>query len=387
MGEEPCGLSPCSRLTRLLVALGMALACATGRAQPAAPAAPGLTAPGSAASDTARPAAAARNWVEVPRLAGRLTAADLGLVINTADPYSVAVGAYYQQRRGIPERHVLRIELPVRSTLSATEFEAFASRVRGHMSAQVQGLALAWTQPFAVECNGITAALSFGFQPALCEHTCAPSRPSTYFNNPTQRPFSDLGFRPSMLLAMRDIAAAKALIDRGITSDHSLVRPTGASANAVFVSTNDRARNVRSVLFPPEGPVGSTGAQVQLRDRSDARTLQQVFLYQTGLVRMDTIDRQQWLPGALADHLTSTGGQLLGDGGQMSVLEWLESGATASYGTVSEPCNHLQKFPHPQVLLGNYLQGATALEAYWRSVAWPAQGVLVGEPLAAPFAR
>ena len=323
----------------------------------------------------------------MPRLTGRLTAADLGLVINTADPYSVAVGAYYQLRRGIPERNVLRIELPVRSSLSAAEFETFASRVRGHMSAQVQGLALAWTQPFAVECNGITAALSFGFQPDLCPQTCAPSRSTAYFNHLGHRPFSDLGLRPSMLLAMRDIAAAKALIDRGIASDHSLARPAAALANAVFVSTSDRARNVRSVWFPPEGPVGASGVQVQLRHAGDTRALQQVILYQTGLVRVDAIDRQQWLPGALADHLTSTGGQLLGDGGQMSVLDWLESGATASYGTVSEPCNHLQKFPHPQVLLMNYLQGATALEAYARSVAWPAQGVLVGEPLAAPFAR
>lgn len=97
--------------------------------------------------------------------------------------------------------------------------------------------------------------------------------------------------------------------------------------------------------------------------------------------------KAQWLPGALADHLTSAGGQLLGGHAQMSVLDWLESGATASYGTVSEPCNHLQKFPHPQVLLLHYLQGASALEAYWRSVAWPAQGVFVGAPLAAPFAR
>ncbi len=368
----------------------MALVSATVLAQPLAQRLAQTLAPATpepAASSPVRDAALARNWVAVPPLAGRLTASDLGLVINTADPYSVAVGGYYQQRRGIPERNVLRIELPVRSTLSAAEFETFASRVRAHMSAQVQGLALAWTQPFAAECNGITAALGFGFQPELCKQTCAASRPSAYFNNPTQRPFSDLGFRPAMLLAMRDIAAAKALIDRGIASDHSLARPTAAPANAVFVSTNDRARNVRSVLFPPEGPVGASGAQIQLRDVGDTRALQNVFLYQTGLARVEPIDRQQWLPGALADHLTSTGGQLLGDGGQMSVLEWLESGATASYGTVSEPCNHLQKFPHPQVLLGNYLQGATALEAYWRSVAWPAQGVLVGEPLAAPFAR
>ena len=33
-----------------------------------------------------------------------------------------------------------------------------------------------------------------------------------------------------------------------------------------------------------------------------------------------------------------------------------------------------------------YLQGETLLEAYWKSVAWPGQGIFIGEPLAAPFA-
>jgi hypothetical protein len=69
----------------------------------------------------------------------------------------------------------------------------------------------------------------------------------------------------------------------------------------------------------------------------------------------------------------------------MSSLKWLEAGATASYGTVSEPCSYWQKFPHPAVLLKHYLSGATAVEAYWKSVAWPAQGVFIGEPLAAPY--
>ena len=70
----------------------------------------------------------------------------------------------------------------------------------------------------------------------------------------------------------------------------------------------------------------------------------------------------------------------------MNILDWIDAGATASYGTVSEPCNHVQKFPHPQMLIQAYAQGVSALEAYWHSVAWPAQGVFVGEPLAAPFA-
>ena len=71
----------------------------------------------------------------------------------------------------------------------------------------------------------------------------------------------------------------------------------------------------------------------------------------------------------------------------MSVLSWIDAGATASYGTTSEPCAHLQKFPDPQALLLFYVQGATALEAYWKSVRWPQQGLFVGEPLAAPFSR
>jgi uncharacterized protein (TIGR03790 family) len=93
-----------------------------------------------------------------------------------------------------------------------------------------------------------------------------------------------------------------------------------------------------------------------------------------------------FLPGALADHLTSLGGDLLGQG-QMSSLRWLDAGATASYGSVSEPCNYWQKFPNPSVLLRHYLQGDTAIEAYWKSVAWPAQGIFIGEPLAAPYRR
>ena len=321
----------------------------------------------------------------MPRLHGHLTASDIGLVINTADPYSVAVGAYYQQQRRIPAHQVLRVELPLRAALTVAEFDAFASHVREAMGAQVQGLALAWTQPYAVECNSITSAMTLGFQPDLCKQTCAPSKPSPYFNNGTSRPFAELGLRPSMLLASRDAAGGKALIDRGVASDHKLAKPGVPPANAVFVNTNDKARNVRAVLFPPAGLSASVGVQVTVRDADNSAALQRVFLYQTGLVRMDAIDKLQWLPGALADHLTSSGGQLLGTS-QMSVLDWLESGATASYGTVSEPCNHLQKFPHPQILLLNYVQGATALEAYWRSVAWPAQGVFVGEPLAAPFA-
>jgi uncharacterized protein (TIGR03790 family) len=322
----------------------------------------------------------------MPRLQGRLTAADLGLLINTADPYSVAVGEYYAERRGIPEQNILRVKLPVRSSLSAAEFAGLQAQIQGQMGPQVQALAMAWRQPYAVECNAITAAVAMGFQPEICAQSCAPTKPSPYFSYTGSRPFSDLGLRPAMLLAARSVEAGKALIDRGIASDQSL--PSFAAAHAYFVSTPDVARNVRASLFPPDTSLRPWGLQTKRVSSQALPALPRTLIYQTGLVRVEGLDAVDWLPGALADHLTSFGGLLEASSqeGQMSALDWLEAGATASYGTVSEPCNHRQKFPHPQILLLSYVQGVTALEAYWHSVAWPGQGVFIGEPLAAPFA-
>ena len=69
----------------------------------------------------------------------------------------------------------------------------------------------------------------------------------------------------------------------------------------------------------------------------------------------------------------------------MSVLRWLEAGVTASYGTVTEPCAHTEKFPAASVLVKSYFRGNTALEAYTKSVRQPSQGIFVGDPLARPF--
>jgi hypothetical protein len=63
----------------------------------------------------------------------------------------------------------------------------------------------------------------------------------------------------------------------------------------------------------------------------------------------------------------------------------LSAGATASYGAVEEPCNFTQKFSKASVLIDQYYRGATLIEAYWKSVQWPGQGLFVGEPLAKPF--
>lgn len=357
-------------------------------APPASEPAPFVASEAPAAPASAAMAVRSPAWIAVPRVAGRLTSKDLGLVINSADPYSVEVGEFYIRARKLSPDQVLRIELPLRARLTPDEFRAFDRKVSAYFGADTQALALAWVKPFAVACNSITAALGLGFDGELCERSCDPPlRFSPYFNSVSTRPYTDLGLRLSMLLAADDVDSAKAMIERGVASDHTLGLRGAPPVNAWFVITPDRARSSRAVLFPPPGQLNRLGIDVHVEKTTALENVDRVLLYLTGLVRVPKLDTIGWVPGGVGDHLTSIGGVLDGSGSQMSATAWIASGATASYGTVSEPCSHPQKFPFGQVLLLQYAQGSSVIEAYWKSVAWPQQGVFIGEPLAAPFAR
>ncbi len=314
-------------------------------------------------------------------MASGLQPENLAVVVNDDDPASVAVGAYYREARKIPERNVVHVRIPHRPRrLDAASFMQLRRDIEASLPPGIQAIVLVWTAPYAVECNSITAALTLGFDAAQCAQTCAPGKPSPYYDSASARPWQDFGMRLSMLLPADHVGQARALIDRGVVSSFRQ-----HSASAYFLQTSDAHRNTRARFFPPSGVFPAKQLVVRNMRADSIEGAGDVMFYQTGATTVPRLETLRFLPGALADHLTSAGGDLLGTG-QMSSLRWLEAGATASYGTVSEPCNHWQKFPQPAVLLKHYLSGASAIEAYWRSVAWPAQGIFIGEPLAAPYA-
>ena len=311
-----------------------------------------------------------------------LRASQLAVVVNDDDRDSVEIAAYYQQARHVPDENVVHVRIPHSPRrLNAAEFEVLRGQIESGIRPEIQAILLVWTAPYAVECNSITSALTLGFDAAQCRRTCSPGKPSPYFDARTRQPYDDLGIRPSMLLPTDSIARAKAVIERGVMSNFRL-----QPASAYFLVTSDKARSSRAYLFPPSGALPPLQFRIKTLRQDKIADAADVMIYETGLVSVPDLDKVKFLPGALADHLTSSGGDLLGTS-QMSSLRWLDAGATASYGTVSEPCSHWQKFPHPQVLLRHYLSGETAIEAYWKSVAWPAQGVIIGEPLSAPYRR
>lgn len=319
---------------------------------------------------------------------GLATAADslirpknVAVVVNTANANSLEIGRYYLKLRDIPKENLIKVSLPGSPRkLNAEQFNQLRQQIMDKLNPDIQVIVLVWTAPYAVECNSITAALTLGYDAELCKNTCAPSKPSPYFDSTSSRP-SEQGLQLTMLLPTESVDDAKSLIERGVLSGFNV-----NDASAYFLITSDLQRNSRTAFFPKTGSIPQKKLTVNTLFADSIQHKKDVMFYQTGAISVPNLDTLRFLPGALADHLTSTGGDLLNNA-QMSSLKWLDAGATASYGTVSEPCNHWQKFPNPTVLLTHYLSGGTAVEAYWKSVAWPAQGVFIGDPLAAPYCR
>lgn len=93
----------------------------------------------------------------------------------------------------------------------------------------------------------------------------------------------------------------------------------------------------------------------------------------------------EFVPGAIADNLTSHGGNYTTDS-QTKLTDFLHAGAAMSSGTVVEPYSLQPKFPLP-MMYGYYASGVTAMEAFYLSVASPFQLLIVGDPLAQAFSR
>lgn len=304
----------------------------------------------------------------------------LAVIVNDSDPQSRATAEYYTARRQIPERNIIHVRFPPGSgILRPQDFRPLRKEILAQTPDTVQGYALAWTRPYRVGCMSITTAMATGFRKEFCAAGCVPTEASPYFDTDSRRPYDDFGWRPSMLLAGGTIDDVKALIDRGVTADGT--RPPGTG---YLLVTPDRARNTRTRFYQGILLMQSERFRLQVLRLDALRYRNDVMFYFTGEVRVPDITTNTFLPGAIADHLTSSGGQLT-DSDQMSSLRWLEAGATGSYGTVTEPCNYVEKFPRPNIVIDRYLNGETLLEAYWKSVEWPGQGVFIGEPLAAPF--
>lgn len=316
----------------------------------------------------------------VPQAYAKVTPQQMAIVVNVDDAESRLIAEYYRKKRNIPKANVIEISLPAgTNAISKEKFNDVYQQVKDKTPEAVQYYVLAWSKPFKVDCMSITSAFAFGFNDAFCAQGCKSTRESGYYNSASEFPYDELSIRPAMMLAGSSLEQVYAMIDRGVMSD-----ATKPEATAYLMSTSDKARNGRARRFKVIKESLSKNINIEQINSNVLENKSDVMFYFTGLVRVEAIDTNKYLPGAIADHLTSSGGRLFG-GNQMSILRWLDAGATASYGTVVEPCAFTQKFPNPGIVIERYTDGESLIEAYWKSVAWPGQGLFVGEPMASPY--
>ncbi len=334
-----------------------------------------------AAGPRAAPAAPAESLAKLSLPAVGLRSRDIAIVVNDADPASVEIGLYYAAQRGIAAERVIHVRFPAgQPVMGFGDFERVQAVLDAKTGADVQAFALAWTLPFRVECMSVTAAFALGFDPgSYCAEGCRTTKASPYYNSRSRAPFTDHHVRPAMLLAGSDVESAKRSIDRGVRSDE-----TWPEGKAYLMNTSDAGRNVRAESYARVRQVLGSAYPIEQIDADVLEGRSDVMFEFTGVAQVAAIAGNRFLDGAVADHLTSFGGALSG-AGQTTALEWLSAGATGSYGTSSEPCNFRAKFPEVGLVMAHYLGGETLVEAYWKSVHMPGQGVFVGDPLARPF--
>lgn len=308
----------------------------------------------------------------------------LGVIVNTRDPASIKLARYYIAKRGVPISNLIPVDFKHgNENLSRSEFNSVYLDAQRNTGDHIQAYVLTWSKPFKVDCMSITSAFAFGFDVNYCAHGCIPTKQSLYFDSDAQAPWSELKIRPTMMLAAHNFDNLVELIDRGMEAD----KKSPLQSKAFIIETSDKNRSVRSqtIINRKINLSNRHELRVQIDNKLYLSNQSDVMFYFIGASYVSNINTNKFQPGAIADNLTSYGGILNNNHGQTTVIDWIKHGVTGSYGTVVEPCNFPQKFPAPLIAIKHYLNGDTLIEAYWKSVASPGQGLFVGEPLARPY--
>ncbi len=316
------------------------------------------------------------------------------------------LGNYYCEKRQVPPQNVLRTSWTGSNvTWMQTDFNSvilnplltmLSSR---QLTNQIDYVLLSMDFPYRVEVGGTgsgtnstTSDLFYGFKPDAggSPASCSISTSGTNLYAGSEGIFRltpPVNIRSnSFLVAMltaSNLPQAKVFIDRAVASDSTFPTQT-----VYLGKSDDITRNIRYIYF--DNVVFNTrlrGNYFVQRTNVDYTTyLGPMFGYENGYG--DGIPPANFAPGALGDQLTSYGGEMFDQyqPAQTTVLDYLNAGAAGSFGTIIEPCAYLTKFASPQIFFYQS-RGFTMAECYYQGVTNPYQGLLLGEPLSAPFAQ
>ena len=320
------------------------------------------------------------------------------VVVNQESSNSIAIGNYYCERRQVPPENMLRVRWTGGNLIwSNSDFQNILLTplrnliVQRQLSRQAEYVVLSMDIPiqtaFDGVINGTTSALFYGPKTETgpdwinITNSYSGSEQPFVWARPASAP--GYSFLATMITA-GSVAQARRLIDQGVDSDGMVpwqpiyLEKTSdplrnfrywAFDNAIFNAQLCRPYSASITRTNCDSPWGQTG----------------LLGIQTGLYRFN-LSPNTFIPGAMADSLTSYGGVIFGPNDHTTLMTFINSGASGSYGTVTEPSPVPEKFPDPRTYFYQ-ARGFSLAECYYQSIFEPYQGLIVGEPLAAPFRR
>lgn len=332
-------------------------------------------------------------WVlSIPSLSWGLGPQNILIITSQKSPEGMEIANYYCEKRDIPKVNIVRTRLGIDNEhISWDKFQRYITEfAENHIDRYgLRDRIWVWVTttatPVIVEGNNsVSGVVYFGkyIKPTpVGEHLAGFSMDNRYFDvmNGYRRPKDAMaGGYLHMRLDAGSAIETRALIDRGLRAEGS--HPPGT----IYLFDGESPRDVRKDGIPPAMRLlDMVGIKTEHRAGWSLVGATDVLGWQTGIPQLDP-SRNEYRPGALADHLTSFGGTLRAHRGQTPAIEFLKAGCSATYGTVVEPLALPTKFPLAH-LFAYYGLGFTAVESYWMSVAWPQQGLFLGDPLARPF--
>lgn len=158
-------------------------------------------------------------------------------------------------------------------------------------------------------------------------------------------------------------------------------------SGAFYFAKNSNVRSTtRDACYPAAiaalGRLGAKGVMVKGNTPKGAKDIAGMML---GASKLD-LRGLEIQPGAICEHLTSSGGDLREGAWQTPLTDLIRAGAAGTSGTVYEPLAIQAKFPLPSIHL-HYRRGSSLAEAFYQSVASPYQLLIVGDPLCQPWAN
>ncbi|MFA6235168.1 MAG: TIGR03790 family protein [Bacteroidota bacterium] len=346
---------------------------------------------------------------------------DVGLIINDNDTNSVAIGAYFIQKRNFPLRNVIHVDAPAKETITPEEFDAMRLQIEMYLTATtglVDSLNYFVTTkgvPLRVQHSGgggdptnasVDAELMLilgSYASHIHQNTLFPTptsiRVHAYFgrNEPYRRMKIVPGSTPptayDLFLTTRLTGLTKEDVFRLIDRSGPFTYVNKDSALWVF----DRDP-LPIQLNPYDNNLADAGQYLSARDWNVLLNEDSVFItnqrnvlgygswgsndHYDHLYTSYARTHNHWLPGSVAETYVSTSARNFIPGqeaGQSRIADLIEEGCTGASGYVFEP--YTVALTWVNLLAERYTNGYNLAESYYMSnptISWMA--VVVGDP-------